>query len=87
MSGKHFGESPGYREMMRGSALAVGDFADRQFGDQRSVAGKDTEISVLAGDLRFLRRFVHHHFFRGDDFELESVCHFGRWSLVAGLRP
>ena len=49
---------------------AAGDIAAARLLLQR-VAGQDAEVSVLARDLDFLCHILHHHFFRGDDLELE----------------
>src|SRR5581483_5982737 len=50
--GQHFRESPRDGDVLLHPADAVRDFADSELGDQRRVPRKNTEIAVLAGDLR-----------------------------------
>jgi hypothetical protein len=77
---QHFGKSPRDREPLlltaRTGVLAVSDFTDGQLRDQRSVPRQNAEIPVLTGNLNFFGRRVDDFLFRGDDFELESVCQF-----------
>ncbi len=74
-----FGESPGDGDVMRVAATAVGDLTHVELGDERGVAGKNAEISVLAGDLHLFGFALHHQLLGGDDFELESVCDVNSW--------
>ena len=56
--GQHFCKSPSDCKALLVSMLAKGDLADREFGDQRRVSRQNPQISVLAGNLDFLRRRV-----------------------------
>jgi len=42
--GQHFGEAPSHGESVRDVGVAVGDFADAEFSDERSVSGQDPEV-------------------------------------------
>lgn len=66
-----FREPPGNSEALLGGILAINDLADGKFGDQRRVAGQDSQVSVLAGNLHLLGTRLHDFLFRRDDFELE----------------
>ena len=73
---QHFRESPSYGERVRGAVRAIAERARFQFRDERGMAGEDSKIAILARNLRFFGGNVFDHLlFRGDDLELESVCH------------
>ena len=55
--------------------MSVGDFADGELGDERCVAGKNSEIAVAARNLDFFCAVLYDQALRSDDFEFDSVCH------------
>src|ERR1051326_1091145 len=48
------------------------------------MTGQNSQVAVFAGNLHLFGGVFHHHLFRSDDFELKSVGHVGRSSLVVG---
>jgi hypothetical protein len=71
--GKNFREAPSHGKALLGGVLAERDLADGEFGDEWRMPGKNSQISVLAGNLGFLGRGLDHLLFRRDDLELESI--------------
>ncbi len=72
---QYFREPPRHSQMLLGRVFAIGYLADRKLGDQRSMAGENAKIPVLAGNLDLFSLRLHHLLFRCDDLELENVCH------------
>ena len=83
--GQYLGKSPSDRKLVRLPVGAIGDFAYCQFGNQRRVSRKDTQIAVLSWDLRLFRGVAHHLLLRGNDLELEDIGHqllgFSAWRV------
>ncbi len=73
--GKDFGEAPGHCETVRDAGVAVGDFADAEFGDERSVPGQDPQVAIAAGDFHFLGHVFDDLAVGSYDLELERICH------------
>ncbi len=75
---ENFGKPPRHSKVFGYATGPVSDDTHAQLANQWSMPRQDAQISVQTWNLCLFRGFVHHHFFRGDDLELESVGHFGR---------
>src|ERR1039458_1219009 len=69
------GESPRHRKRVRGTACLIGNRTDLQFGDERGVSGKNSEVPIQARNLRFFGRVLDYQPDGRDDLELESIGH------------
>jgi len=70
---QHFRETPGRRKTARSSVSPIADLADSQFSNQRRMAGKYAEISILSRNLHLFDLLPNDQSFRSDDFEFEGV--------------
>ena len=76
---QNFSKAPPHRQVSYIPALLVGNFANTQLSDQRSVLRKRVQIARFAGYLDLFNLLADQQTIGGDDFEFERVCHLDRF--------